>query len=113
LRIAAAWADLSAVVEYKILLKAYVAAKIEAIEPKSERENVRRRIAGMIGDPKPGGAKPVPGYSDRFRVRMGSHRIVYQVDTVRRELTIVAVRYRNRRGPPECSTIFEEIEPVE
>lgn len=94
-------------IEYRILLKAYVAAKIEAIEPRSERENVRRRIAGMIGNPKPMGVRGIPGYSNRFRVRMGSYRIVYQVDAVRREVTIVAMRYRNRRGQPECSTMID------
>jgi mRNA-degrading endonuclease RelE of RelBE toxin-antitoxin system len=93
--------------EYKIILKACVAAKIDAIEPKSARENVRRRIAGMIGNPKPNGARAVPGYVDRFRVRMGHYRIVYQVDAARREVIIVAVRNRNRQGQPVASSMFD------
>jgi len=98
------------VAEYKILVKAYVAAKIAAIEPKSELVNLQRRMAGMIDDPQPCGAKTLPGYTDRFRLRVGSHVLVYQVDAVRRHLTVVAVRARRRFQAQMYSAKFYDID---
>jgi mRNA-degrading endonuclease RelE of RelBE toxin-antitoxin system len=82
--------------EYKIILKASVAAKIEAIEPHRERCTLRWKIAALIGDPRPPTVEVFPGYADRCRLRHGRYRIIYKVDDIRNEVTIVAVGHRRR-----------------
>jgi mRNA-degrading endonuclease RelE of RelBE toxin-antitoxin system len=100
------------VVEYKILIKAYVAAKMVAIEPSSERAHLRRRIAGMVTEPQPPDARALPGYADRFRLRLGMHMIAYRIDRARKEVTIVAVRARRRHHPSAHSPGFDALESL-
>jgi len=82
--------------EYRIVLKVYVAAKLVSVEPSLERANLRRRISSMTIQPVPAGARALPGYDDRFSLRIGNHRIAYRLDRAQREVTIVAVTYCNR-----------------
>jgi mRNA-degrading endonuclease RelE of RelBE toxin-antitoxin system len=89
--------------EYRIVLKVHVAAKLVSVEPSLERANLRRRISSMTIQPVPAGARALPGYDDRFSLRIGNHRIAYRLDWVRREVTIVAVRYCNRARAARCS----------
>ena len=95
-------------IEYKLLLKAYVAGKLMAVEPRGERVYLQRRLAGMVGNPTPEGARLLPGYSDRFRLRLSCHQIVYRVDEARKELTVVALRVRNRHYLRYCENMSFE-----
>jgi mRNA-degrading endonuclease RelE of RelBE toxin-antitoxin system len=83
-------------VEYKILLKASAADRIEAVEPHRDRCTLRWKIAALIGDPRPAAVEPFPGYTDRYRLRHRWYRIVYYIDDRRKEVTIVAIGYRKR-----------------
>jgi len=38
--------------------------------------------------------------------------IVYRVDVARKELTVVALRVRNRYYAQHCSIIFDDNEPI-
>jgi mRNA-degrading endonuclease RelE of RelBE toxin-antitoxin system len=82
--------------EYKIFLKASVAAAVEAVEPQRDRRALRLKVAGLIGNPRPPTVEPLPGYADRYRLRHGRFRIVYRVDDSRKEATIVSIGYRTR-----------------
>ncbi len=82
--------------EYRVLLKASAAVRIEAIEPRRDRCRLRWRIAALIGDPRPAGIETLPGYTDRYRLRHGGYRVVYRIDDSRKEVIIVAVGYRRR-----------------
>ncbi len=45
-------------------------------------------------DPRPPGAGKLRGTRNGFRVRVGDHRILYEVDDATRTVTIARVRHR-------------------
>jgi len=55
---------------------------------------VARAIGELRGDPRPQGARPLAGYPDLWRIRVGDYRAIYTIrDT---ELVIVALRIAHR-----------------
>lgn len=81
---------------YKVFLKDSAAVTLEAVEPHRDRRVLRLKVAGLMGHPRPPAVETLPGYMDRYRLRHGKFRIVYQVDDRRKEATIVAIGYRTR-----------------
>jgi len=58
---------------------------------------VSRLFAGMaaLGDePFPGGVRKLTGSENGYRVRVGSYRILYEIDLKRRKVTVYKVRHR-------------------
>jgi mRNA interferase RelE/StbE len=81
-----------------VLLKSSVADRIEGIDP-SDRSAVREGVAGLGREPRPPAAEQLPGYADRFRLRYGHYRILYQIDDLREIVTVFGVEYRRPQGP--------------
>ncbi len=79
--------------DYRIVLKAFAASRIEAADPRAARCRIRGKIAVLAHEPRPPVAEQLPGYANRFRVRAGRFRILYQVDDSRNEVTIVSFEY--------------------
>ena len=69
-----------AVVDYRVLIKAFAASRIESIDPREVRCAIRGRIATLAREPRPATAEPLPGYAERFRIRLDRYRILYQID---------------------------------
>lgn len=78
---------------YSLRIKRSAAKEIEAL-PLKERRRVVARIALLAGDPRPPGCERLTG-SDRYRVRQGSYRILYEI--VDQELVVFVVRIGHRR----------------
>jgi mRNA interferase RelE/StbE len=51
-------------------------------------------IIALARDPRPPGVKKLAGSRDDWRVRIGEHRIVYQVDDRLRTVTVMRVAHR-------------------
>lgn len=79
--------------DYRILLKSFAASRIEAVDPRTARSRIRGRIAILADEPRPAAAERLPGYANRFRIRVGRFRILYQVDESRNEVTIVSFEH--------------------
>lgn len=62
-------------------------------------QTTRRRLGAAIDDlreqPRPHGVKKLEGVEGLYRVRVGEHRIVYQIDDA--ELIVTVVTLGNRR----------------
>jgi mRNA interferase RelE/StbE len=82
-----------AVGDYRIVLKSFAASRIEAVDPRAARCRIRGKIAALVDEPRPPAAEQLPGYANRFRVRVGRFRILYQVDDSRNEVTIVSFEH--------------------
>lgn len=82
-----------AVGDYRILLKSFAASRIEAVDPRAARSRIRGQIAVLADEPRPAAAEQLPGYANRFRIRVGRFRILYQVDESRNEVTIVSFEH--------------------
>lgn len=80
--------------EYRLFLKASAAKDIEALGTKADRKRVIERIQTLGSDPRAKGSEKLAGYVDRYRVRQGRYRIVYQIDDKRHEVTVFKVAHR-------------------
>ena len=80
---------------YSLRIKASAAKEIERIEPRKVRRAVVARILALAGDPRPPGSEKLAGTKNRYRVRQGIWRIVYEIRDS--ELVIVVVKVGHRR----------------
>ena len=69
------------------------AKELEGV-PTKDRQRIVRRIAALADDPRPVGAEKLSG-DDKYRVRQGDYRILYEI--VDAELIVTVVRIGNRR----------------
>ncbi len=80
---------------YSLRIKDSAAKEIERIEPKKIRRQIVRRIEGLATNPRPPGCEKLAGAGDRYRVRQGTYRIVYEVRD--EELVVILVKVGHRR----------------
>ena len=59
--------------------------------PDSERRRVVEIILSLVDDPKPIGARALPGKPNWFRLDEGHFRVHYAIDSIDSTLTIYAV----------------------
>lgn len=52
------------------------------------------RIRELAENPRPVGCKKLHGYKDRWRIRVGSYRIVYAIDNGQRRVDITRIAHR-------------------
>ena len=78
---------------YSILIRRSAGKEIEALPPK-DRRRVVARIQALAGNPRPTGCEKLSG-EEKYRLRQGDYRIVYEI--VDRELIVTVVRVGNRR----------------
>jgi mRNA interferase RelE/StbE len=80
--------------KYRVSIKRSAVKEIEAIPQKKERQRIIRRIGHLANDPRPPGSKKLSGH-DKYRIRQGTHRIVYSTED--NELTVVVVKGGHRK----------------
>lgn len=78
---------------YRIVIKKSAAKEIERIE-KKDRIRIIERIRSLAEDPHPVGSKKLSG-QEKYRIRQGNYRILYQV--IDDELIIHVVKVGHRR----------------
>jgi len=79
---------------YRLLIKASAARELEAVDPKRDRQRIVRSIRELGDDPRPPNCEKLSGHDGKYRIRVGSYRIVYTVDDGARTVTIVKVGHR-------------------
>lgn len=78
---------------YKLVFKKSVAKDLRAF-PKTDVQRIIQRIQLLADDPRPPGCEKLSGL-ERYRVRQGVYRIVYEVEDA--ILTVLVVRVGHRR----------------
>ena len=86
------------VASYKILLKATVAGEYEAIESRAVRRRILFKIAALAEDPRPAEAKKLPEREGQHRICLERHRVIYQIDDFRKQVTVFRIANRRRRN---------------
>ena len=79
--------------KYRISIKRSAAKEIERIAPKDQKRIVEK-IRSLRDNPRPPGSKKLSG-QEKYRIRQGDYRILYQIEDG--ELIIVVVRVGHRR----------------
>ena len=78
---------------YSIEIKRSAAKELTQLPPK-DRGRIIARIQALADDPRPVGAEKLSG-QDRYRVRQGDYRILYEIED--EVLRIVVVKIGHRR----------------
>lgn len=78
---------------YSLEIKRSAVREIENLSNRKERRLVVDRIANLADDPRPASAEKLVE-EDRYRVRQGAYRIVYEIDDAARVVRIVKVGHR-------------------
>jgi len=78
---------------YELVFKKSVAKDLRAF-PRRDVKRIMQRIRSLATDPRPTGCEKLSG-QERYRVRQGLYRIVYEIAD--RQLLVVVVRVGHRR----------------
>jgi mRNA interferase RelE/StbE len=77
---------------YELRFKNSVAKDLRAL-PKSDVAKVLERIDALRDDPRPPGSEKLSA-QERYRVRQGSYRILYEIEDQQVVVTVVKVGHR-------------------
>ena len=69
------------------------AKELESV-PTKDRQRIVAKIGALAKNPRPAGAEKLSG-EDKYRVRQGDHRILYEI--LDADLLVTIVRIGNRR----------------
>lgn len=78
---------------YRLTFKKSVTKDFRSI-PKDDVSRILMRIKALADDPRPVGSEKLSG-QERFRIRQGVYRIVYEIQD--EELVIIVVKVGHRR----------------
>ena len=62
--------------------------------PRALFERVNERILSLRDDPRPHGVRKLVGTREGWPIRVGDHRILYQIDDDGQTVTIIRVKHR-------------------
>lgn len=80
---------------YRVVLKRSAAKEIESIDRKKTRQQIVNRIEELGSNPRPPGCEKLSGKHDRYRLRQGPFRILYEIKDD--ELIVFVVKVAHRR----------------
>jgi mRNA interferase RelE/StbE len=78
---------------YELGFRKSVAKDLRAF-PKQDVKRIMQRIRSLADDPRPAGCEKLSGL-ERYRVRQGAYRIIYEIED--RRLTVLIVKVGHRR----------------
>jgi mRNA interferase RelE/StbE len=79
---------------YRLLLKPSAGKELEAVGSKADRQRIVAKIAALANNPRPHGSEKLAGYDDRYRIRQGNYRVVYEINDAASEVTIYKIGNR-------------------
>jgi mRNA interferase RelE/StbE len=81
------------VARYEVFIKPSAVKELEAIGSKKDRQRIVRAISSLAQDPRPPGCRKLSG-KDKYRIRTGQHRILYEIRDDILIVTVVTVGHR-------------------
>jgi mRNA interferase RelE/StbE len=79
--------------QYRVIVRKSVSKDLKGV-PKKDVRRILSAIQSLAGDPRPPGTKKLSG-QERYRLRQGNYRILYEIEDDR--LIVCVVRVGNRR----------------
>ena len=79
---------------YSLQIKPSAGKELEAIDSKSDRQRVVAKVQALASNPRPRGSEKLAGYTDRYRIRQGSYRVVSLIDDDVGMVTIYKIGHR-------------------
>ncbi len=78
---------------YRLTFRKSVAKDLRSIPP-NDLSRILKRMEALADDPRPMGSEKLSG-QERYRVRQGEYRIVYEIQD--KELVMIVVKVGHRR----------------
>lgn len=80
--------------KYEVVIPRTVQKQLDRL-PRQTKQRIINRVAALQDDPRPPGCLKLKGYSDQYRIRVGTYRVRYQI--IDEKLVIVLVRVAHRK----------------
>jgi mRNA interferase RelE/StbE len=80
---------------YRVVLKRSAAKEIDSLDRKTTRQHIVKKIEELGSNPRPPGCEKLTGKHDRYRLRQGPFRILYEIKDD--ELIVFVVKVARRR----------------
>lgn len=77
---------------YELAFRKSVARDLRPL-PKQDVVLILRRIRSLVDDPRPAGCEKLSG-QERYQVRQGRYRIIYEIEDTRLTILVVKVGHR-------------------
>ena len=77
---------------YSVVIKRSAAKELEDV-PRKDRQKLVGKIQGLASNPRPEGCEKLAG-QDRYRIRHGDYRVLYEIDDIVVVVTVVRVAHR-------------------
>lgn len=77
---------------YSVLLRRAAAKDLEAL-PVADRRRAADKLRGLAENPRPHGGEKLSG-QERYRVRQGDYRIIYEIDDAATVVRVVRIAHR-------------------
>lgn len=78
---------------YSLEIKPSATREIEDLPTKKQRRLVVDRISNLAHDPRPPGCEKLGG-QERYRLRQGAYRIVYEIEDTTYVVRVIKVAHR-------------------
>lgn len=79
---------------YRVLIKKSAAKEIDAVPGKKDRHRIIDRIRALSEEPRPHGAEKLSGSTDKYRIRQGDYRVLYEIVDDALIVNVVKVGHR-------------------
>ena len=77
---------------YRVIVRKSVSKDMRGI-PRNDVRRILASIESLADDPRPPGSKKLSG-QERYRIRQGNYRILYEIEDDRLIICVVKVRHR-------------------
>jgi mRNA interferase RelE/StbE len=82
------------VAAYSVNFKASARKELDAIDDGRTRRKVSECIEALAADPRPFGGEKLRGSSNRYRIRQGDYRILYEIREAVKVVAVIHVGHR-------------------
>jgi mRNA interferase RelE/StbE len=82
------------VASYNVIFTREALKEIASVDARADRARIMDKIQKLAGNPRPHGSKKLEGPFERYRLRQGDYRVLYEI---RDEALIVAVIHVGHR----------------
>jgi mRNA interferase RelE/StbE len=78
---------------YEVLLEAAAERDLRKL-PQAEFHRLVARIKALGEEPRPSGCRKITGSKNDWRIRVGTYRVVYEIDEKGKAVKVMRVRHR-------------------
>jgi mRNA interferase RelE/StbE len=82
------------VASYRGVIKRSAAKELEDVGGKKDRQRIVARILGLSDDRRPPGVEKLSGSSEKYRIRQGSYRVIFEIEDDAALITTVKIGHR-------------------